>query len=196
MFLPDETMLSKSKKPGTNPPRIDNRISQLSASQILLEMVRSEVDHWKPSFSKFYRFLSVGVLTFSIDYGLYCLFTELINTHITKLPTINTSALFVMANIISCTSGFLFSFFWNRNFVFKVKGKLQIQFIRYLLLFVANLFWGNLLLYLAIKTGLLSALYAKALLMCVTTLVNFMVYKNFVYKAPIVHEGTTRKKYL
>ena len=139
------------------------------------------MEKWVPLFAQFHRYLISGILAFTADYGLYVLFVKVVIAG--KLQNISSDEKFwlVAVNILSCTCGFFISFILNRVWVFKSSGKLLEQFIRYALLFSVNLVWTNAMLLIMTNALYVNPLLAKLIIICLTTIVNFVVFRTVIY---------------
>ena len=85
-------------------------------------------------FKQLFRYLVTGFTAFGIEYSLYVLLYKFIGLY------------YILASFIVYAVVFLFSFFVNRNWSFESKGDVRRQIVLYLLLFLFNLFFGNIVL--------------------------------------------------
>lgn len=90
----------------------------------------------------------------------------------------------VKANGIAMLFGFIAGFFLHKNFSFRHQGSASYNlWLRYFLVFVANIILGSVLMY-ASKAISLDALVAKLLVMASVAISSFFLSKLFVFNSP------------
>lgn len=128
--------------------------------------------------NQFLRYLVVGFSSFTVEYILFILFRHLLP--VTEL----------VVNIGVYTIIFWMNFLLNRKFAFRSKANVFKQLLSYGFLFAFNLVVGNILLFSAIRHGLVlmagegswPVLYLpKILIMVFIVSWNFILYKKVIY---------------
>lgn len=128
---------------------------------------------------RFIRFLCAGLLAFSFDYVLYA---------ITQKYCFNGAFISnrgfngVISNTISYSGGFLISFYLNRIWVFKSNYDLRSQILKYLILFIVNMIWSNMILFIMLNNLKLNTYLAKIFLIWIVTIWNYVIYKSVIFK--------------
>jgi len=122
------------------------------------------------TFTQFYRYVLVGVLSFATETSLLYWLTDHLNLW------------YIYSNSIAYVIVFWLNFLLNRFWSFKSKQNLSVQLAMYLVLFVINLFASNGMLYLLTSVFnvyyLVSKIFAVALVVCW----NFIIYKKVIFK--------------
>ncbi len=90
----------------------------------------------KIGIKKVIRFLLVGIINAISGYTLIILLYSLLNFH------------FYLANFIGYLLGLIISFILNRKFVFKAKGKIKGQFLKFLFSFFLSYFLNIFVFYI------------------------------------------------
>jgi putative flippase GtrA len=133
----------------------------------------------RETLGQFLRYLVVGFTSFGVEYTLFIVFR-----HLLPLPEL-------VVNIGVYTVIFWLNFTLNRLFAFRSKAPLLPQLLAYGFLFAFNLVVGNILLFSAIRHGLVllagegswPVLYLpKILIMVFIVSWNFILYKKIIYK--------------
>jgi putative flippase GtrA len=118
-----------------------------------------------------FRYLITGFTAFGIEYGLYILLYKFIGLY------------YIWSSFIVYAIVFMFSFFVNRNWSFESKGDVRRQMMLYFLLFLFNLFFGNIvLLYVLTEYLGLNPLFSPFVKMAFIVCWNFLIYKYIIYK--------------
>lgn len=127
---------------------------------------------------QFLRYLVVGFTTFGVEYTLFILFRRWL-----PIPEL-------VVNIGVYSIIFWLNFLLNRQFAFRSKANLFRQLLAYGFLFAFNLVVGNILLFSAIRQGLVllagegswPVMYLpKILIMVFIVSWNFILYKKVIY---------------
>lgn len=127
---------------------------------------------------QFLRYLVVGFTSFGVEYVLFVVFRAWL-----PLPEL-------AVNIGVYSVIFWMNFLMNRHFAFRSKANLARQLLSYGFLFAFNLVVGNVLLFSAIRHGLVllagegswPVLYLpKILIMVFIVSWNFILYKKVIY---------------
>lgn len=128
---------------------------------------------------QFVRYIIAGVLCFSIEYTLFIVLRN--NLSISEL----------LVNIIVYTIIFWINFLLNKFFSFRSRENFKRQLFLFGILFLFNLFVGNIIVFSAIRhllvlisgEGSWSVLYLpKILIMFFIVSWNFVLYKKVIYK--------------
>ncbi len=121
------------------------------------------------------RFALIGGINTAIDFGILFLLHSLgINKYI--------------ANIVSTSIAFVFSFFANRTFTFKSKGSAKKQFIPFLIATLSGLWILQPVIIWAAQKPLdnldeaLGLFIAKLLATIASLVWNYILYSRFVFK--------------
>lgn len=131
------------------------------------------------TFGQFVRYIIAGVLCFSIEYVLF----------IVLRSTLNISE--ILVNVAVYTIIFWINFLLNKFFSFRSRDNFRRQLFLFGILFLFNLFVGNILLFSAIRhvlvlisgEGSWPVLYLpKILIMFFIVSWNFVLYKKVIYK--------------
>lgn len=131
------------------------------------------------SLAQFFRYIFVGILSFSIEYTLFIL--------LRNAMTIDE----ILVNILVYTVIFWINFLLNKFFSFKSRTNFKRQLFLYGILFFFNLIVGNVLLFSGIRhilvlisgEGSWPVLYLpKILIMFFIISWNFILYKKVIYK--------------
>lgn len=117
------------------------------------------------------RYLITGFTAFGIEYSLYVFLYKFIGLY------------YILSSFIVYAVVFLFSFFVNRNWSFESEGDVRRQILLYFLLFLFNLFFGNIvLLYFLTEYVGLDPLFSPFIKMGLIVCWNFLIYKYVIYK--------------
>ena len=124
----------------------------------------------KFSKKKITRFLLVGIVNTISGYTLIILLYSLLNFH------------FYLANFIGYSFGLMISFILNRNFVFKAKGKIKVQFLKFILSFFLSYFLNLLVFYICSESINLNYYLALLIASCFYSISFFISCNFFTFK--------------
>lgn len=122
------------------------------------------------SIGQFVRYLVVGFSTFFLEYFLFFMLFRVIGLDD------------LIANSISITIVFWFNFLMNRFWSFKSKERLLKQVLQYAVLFVFNITFSNVFMYVMSDFVGISPLISKVLVMGLIVMWNFVLYKKVIYR--------------
>ncbi len=124
----------------------------------------------KIGIKKIIRFLLVGIINAISGYTLIILLYSLLNFH------------FYLANFFGYLFGLIISFILNRKFVFKAKGKIKGQFLKFLFSFFLSYFLNIIAFYIC--SEFLNLYYYLALLIasCFYSVSFFILCNFFTFK--------------
>ena len=120
----------------------------------------------KIGIKKIKRFLLVGIVNAISGYTLIILLYSLLNFH------------FYLANFFGYLFGLIISFILNRKFVFKAKGKIKDQFLKFLFSFFLSYFLNIFAFYICYEFINLNY-YLALLIACFFYSVSFFILCNF-----------------
>lgn len=124
----------------------------------------------KDSIGQFIRYIVVGLISFSVEYGLFVLLYKVFEIWYIFS---HASVYFVV---------FWLNFFLNRLWSFKSIDNICKQLMMYSVLFVFNLVVATLIIYLLSELLSFSPLISKFLVMGAIVPWNFIIYKTIIYK--------------
>ena len=119
------------------------------------------------------KFGFVGGLNTAVDWGLYWLLTR-------TVPYF--SEFLVLAKSISYTAGVINSFFWNKNFTFRVKKTPLSKFIFFFIINLVAIAINSSIMAFALHNLRLSELASLGLATVCTLLWNFLTSKFLVFR--------------
>ncbi|WP_309065064.1 GtrA family protein [Microbacterium sp.] len=132
------------------------------------------------------RFIVVGVLNTAIDFGILLLLTSL------------GMGMF-LANVISTSTAFGFSFVANRSFTFRSSGDARVQIVKFAAVTLVGLWllqplviWGTMLLVSGVASQSLALLLGKACATVVSMLWNYILYARYVF-VPVADSREVRE---
>lgn len=131
---------------------------------------------------EFIRFLIIGILTFAVDYGVFAL----------ALGHMNSDSGYLFRHSLSSGLGFVLSFTLNRIWVFRSKGKLLFQLLKYCCLFGVNLVLSNAVLFALIHSLKVNPNFSKLGVIAFITVWNFVIYKAVVYNDSFLTRNLSR----
>jgi putative flippase GtrA len=114
------------------------------------------------------KFLLSGGLAALAELVIFLSLLELLNMH----P--------VVAQPLSFLTGLLISYSLNRAWVFRTGASSKIEFMKYAVLAVLNLFASTIIVATLIEIGF-AAMVAKLIVIGLVALWNYFVYKNFIF---------------
>lgn len=128
---------------------------------------------------RIFRYLFVGVITVIFEYSTFVVLNQLLHVN------------YKLSNVCSMIVAVLINFTLNKYFVFKIepssaRSNTQIQFLRYIVLFLFNLMLSTFIIGLLVRTGLKTYI-AKLVSICVITAWTYLIYKAVIFK------GNTKK---
>jgi len=134
----------------------------------VLKNIRSLLD--RTSREQFLKYLIVGFVSFVSEYGFFAfLFLFL------KLNEL-------IANTIALGTIFWLNFLLNKFWSFKSKGNIARQAILYFILFVFNMSFSNVFIYLSSEVFNIYPLVSKIIAMALIVIWNFLLYKYIIYR--------------
>ena len=124
----------------------------------------------KIGIKKVIRFLLVGIINAISGYTLIILLYSLLNFH------------FYLANFIGYLLGLIISFILNRKFVFKAKGKIKGQFLKFLFSFFLSYFLNIFAFYICSEFINLNYYLALLIASCFYSVSFFILCNFFTFK--------------
>lgn len=118
---------------------------------------------------RFSKFLTAGVVTVAVDYGVFVLLSS---SGIVGV---------VLANTISFTGAFFVNFSLNRNWVFKSQGRGKAQLFRYSMLAFVNLIISNIAIHFLVNIAGMNAQLSKLFIVAAIALWNYFVFSRFIF---------------
>ena len=134
----------------------------------MLKNVRSLLD--KTSRKQFLKYLIVGFVSFLSEYGLFSSLFLFLKLHE------------LIANTIALGIVFWLNFLLNKFWSFESKGDIGRQVILYFLLFVFNMSFSNVFIYLSSEVFDIYPLVSKIIAMALIVIWNFLLYKYIIYR--------------
>lgn len=125
----------------------------------------------KDSFnSQFGKFIFIGMLSTIINYGIF--YTML------RLGNIN----YIISSVLGYLSGVFFGFYFNKNWSFTFRSKSPLVFIKYMSAYLFSLLVSVILLKVLVDYYMLDARISNALVIGVTTVLNYLAVKFIVFR--------------
>lgn len=130
-----------------------------------------------------HRFLIIEVLYMVtlLKFGTVGVFNTLI-TFICYSILIYFGLNYLLSNIIGYSLGVLNSFYWNKNWVFKVSNNQSKRFLKFIIVNLITLGCNTFLLFLFVEYIHLNELIANGLAICVGLVINFILNKIWTFK--------------
>lgn len=143
---------------------MSNIIEKLKKNRILSDFLTPK------ALAQFKRYLITGFLSFGIEYSIFYILYDALKLW------------YIPSNSIAMVTGFVVSFLLNRFWSFQSKDNPYRQLLLYALLFVFNLAFSNLLMYLLSDIAGITPLISKVLVMGIIVVWNFILYKKIIYR--------------
>lgn len=115
------------------------------------------------------RFIFVGVLNTIVGFGFYLLFVYL-NWH------------YSLASLASQVIGTIHSYFWNKYFTFKSRGRSLSEILRFLSVYVTGYLINVIFLFIFIDLLAIDKFLAGLITLLVTTLISFLGHRHFSFR--------------
>jgi len=116
------------------------------------------------------KYLITGITAAAAEYLLVYILTEL------------GGFWYIASNTAALTAGFWISFLLNRYWSFKSGGRITRQLALYFMLFVFNLGFSNLVVWLLTEKAGMHYLLSKAAAMAIIVMWNFAILRKVIYK--------------
>ncbi len=121
------------------------------------------------------RFLVIGGVNTVVGYGLFVFVQRLIGDHVSYFGSV----------LIAHLGASLLAFFLYRHWVFRVRGNLVVDFLRFQLVYVAPLLANLLALPFLVAVAGINVYLAQAMIVVVTSVVSYVGHKFFSFRRPI-----------
>lgn len=121
------------------------------------------------------RFLVIGGVNTVVGYGLFVLVQGLIGSHVSYFGSL----------LIAHIGASLLAFFLYRHWVFRVRGNLTVDFLRFQLVYVVPLLANLLALPILVALIGIDVYLAQALIVLVTSVVSYVGHKFFSFRRRI-----------
>lgn len=121
------------------------------------------------------RFLVIGGVNTVVGYGLFVFVQRLIGDHVSYFGSV----------LIAHLGASLLAFFLYRHWVFRVRGNLIVDFLRFQLVYVAPLLANLLALPFLVAVAGINVYVAQAMIVVVTSVVSYVGHKFFSFRRPI-----------
>jgi len=121
---------------------------------------------------QFGKFLVVGALGTALDYSAYLSLTRFLGVW------------YLLASVAGFACGLTNNFFWNKYWTFERReaGLGREQFVKFFIVSIAGLAWGNGLFFALVEWGHLHDVAARIIMTLAVTLWNFSVNKLWTFR--------------
>ncbi|MCL1801815.1 MAG: GtrA family protein [Promicromonosporaceae bacterium] len=123
------------------------------------------------------RFLLVGGFNTVLGYSLFALFDFLIGDSLGEFG-------YMLALVLSYALAMTVAFFLHRKFVFRVKGKLLLDFGRFVLTNMVGFGLNAVILPLMVTITGLIPLIAQAITAFIVAIASYLLHKHFSFRRP------------
>ena len=127
----------------------------------------------KLEFKKFLRFLVIGCSNTIVSFAVYIMAIKF-------LP--NSIGMTSVAQIVSYSAGILWSFIWNRLWVFQSKERVINEGFRFLVVQISLLLASALMIGLAVDIFNTHRIWAWIIVMAIITLLNYALLKFWAFR--------------
>ena len=121
---------------------------------------------------RFFRYNVVALLATTLDFSLFIIFTDIFQIW------------YVASTFVSAIIGGVVAFFLERNWTFVSKdGKLSLQAIKYLIVWIISILLNTLGLFLLVEYTNIDQLISKVIISIIVGIgFNFLMHNFFVFK--------------
>lgn len=123
------------------------------------------------------RFLLVGAVNTAIGYGIFALALMILG-----------EALYLPAYLIAYTLSILIGFILQRNVVFRVKGEIWSDLLRYVSVQLSSFLVNLALLPLLVEVFEIPALIAQGCVLLVTLVGSYFAHRYFSFRRKVTHD--------